>query len=269
MSGADDKAADATGAEEARQEADDERQARAEAERRIRARNAPLAALSEEERAAATRRGRTLFSRPPRFLMGVTSMNQLPEPFEAEIAFAGRSNVGKSSLINALFNCKDVARTSNTPGRTRELNYFTLADGRMALVDMPGYGYAKASKSLVKRWQALVRDYLRGRPMLRRVFILVDARHGLKPQDLEAMKLLDETAVNYQIVLTKADKARKDALEKLVRSISRELARHPAAHPEVHITSARKKTGLDELRATIAQLLPDENGQENGQDQGA
>ena len=236
----------------------------AEAERRIRARNQALDALGDEERRAAIERGRRLFSRPPRFLMGVASMRQLPAPFEAEIAFAGRSNVGKSSLINALFNRRDVARTSNTPGRTRELNYFVLGDGRMALVDMPGYGYAKASRAMVKKWQALVRDYLRGRPTLKRVFILVDARHGIKPQDREAMKLLDETAVNYQVVLTKADKARKDVLEKLLRQVHRELAEHPAAHPEVHVTSARRKTGLDELRAAIAHLLPEQ--QEHGRE---
>ena len=234
---------------------------RAECERaaeRIRARaGQALAALSEDERAAALAAGQQLFAKPPQFLMGVSDMRQLPTPFEAEVAFAGRSNVGKSSLINALFNRKDVARVSNTPGRTRELNYFTLADGRLALVDMPGYGYAQAPKSLVKKWQALVRDYLRGRPALRRVFILVDSRHGLKPQDRVAMDLLDETAVNYQVVLTKADKARKDALEKLIASVARELERRPAAHPEIHVTSARKKTGLDELRAAIAALLPD------------
>ena len=227
------------------------------AEERIRARaHTPLATLSEEQRAAALKAGQRLFARPPQFLMGVADMRQLPEPFAAEIAFAGRSNVGKSSLINALFNRKDVARVSNTPGRTRELNYFTLADGRMALVDMPGYGYAKAPKSLVKKWQTLVRDYLRGRPALRRVFILLDARHGIKPQDELAMDLLDETAVNYQIVLTKADKMRQDALEGLIGHTAAALERRPAAHPEIHVTSARKKTGLGELRAAIATLLP-------------
>ena len=233
----------------------------ARAEERIRARaNLPLAALSEEERAAALAAGQQLFARPPRFLMGVADMRQLPPPFAAEVAFAGRSNVGKSSLINALFNRRDVARVSNTPGRTRELNYFTLADDRLALVDMPGYGYAKAPKSLVKKWQALVRDYLRGRPALRRVFILVDARHGIRPQDEAAMDLLDETAVNYQIVLTKADKMRKDALEKLVARTAAALEHRPAAYPEIHVTSARKKTGLEELRATIATLLPETQG---------
>jgi len=215
----------------------------------------PLESLAGEEREAAMAAGQRLFASPPAFLMGVADMRQLPAPFPAEVAFAGRSNVGKSSLINALFNRRDAARVSNTPGRTRELNYFTLAEGRLALVDMPGYGYAKAPKSLVKKWQALVRDYLRGRPSLRRVFILVDSRHGLKEQDRLAMDLLDETAVNYQVVLTKADKTRKDALEKLVARIAAELAGRPAAHPEIHVTSARKKTGLDELRAGLAGLL--------------
>ncbi len=238
----------------------DERAERERAAERIRARaTQALSALSEEQRAAALQAGQQLFARPPTFLMGVADMRQLPAPFEAEAAFAGRSNVGKSSLINALFNRKDVARVSNTPGRTRELNYFTLAEDRLALVDMPGYGYAKAPKSLVRKWQTLVRDYLRGRPSLRRVFILVDSRHGLKEQDRLAMDLLDETAVNYQIVLTKADKTRKDALEKLIARIAAELAVRPAAHPEIHVTSARKKRGLDELRAAIASLLPQEH----------
>lgn len=185
-------------------------------------------------------------------------MAALPEPHEVEIAFAGRSNVGKSSLINALFGRRDVARTSNTPGRTRELNYFQLAEGRMALVDMPGYGYAKAPKSLVRKWQGLVRDFLRGRVPLRRVFLLVDARHGLKPHDREAMDLLDEAAVNYQIVITKADKARKTHLEGIRRAIAREITRRPAAHPVIHVTSARKGTGLELLRAEIARLLGEE-----------
>ena len=220
--------------------------------------SAPLARLTEEERARALELGRRLFARAPRFLMGVASMKQLPPPFAAEVAFAGRSNVGKSSLINALFNRRDVARVSNTPGRTRELNYFLLANDALALVDMPGYGYAKASKSLVRKWQALVRDYLRGRPALKRVFILIDARHGIKPQDEAAMDLLDETAVNYQIVLTKADKARKGALEKLTHRMAAALSSRPAAHPEILRTSARKKQGLEDLRAEIALLLPRE-----------
>ncbi len=228
------------------------------------ARSVPLSALDEGARERALAAGRELFKRPPVFLRGVTSLSALPQPHEVEIAFAGRSNVGKSSLINALFGRKDVARTSNTPGRTRELNYFALADGRMAMVDMPGYGYAKAPKSLVKKWQQLVRDFLRGRQPLRRVFILVDARHGLKPHDLEAMDLLDEAAVNYQVVITKADKAKSEALEKLLRDMRHKLERRPAAHPEIHVTSARKKRGLEELRAAIARLLEESRGSHGG-----
>lgn len=219
--------------------------------------SAPLAALDDERRARALLAGRELFARPPVFLRGVASLADLPEPHAVEIAFAGRSNVGKSSLINALFGRKDVARVSNTPGRTRELNYFRFHDERMALVDMPGYGYARAPKSLVRKWQAMSRDFLRGRAALRRVFILIDSRHGIKPQDDEVMRLLDEVAVNYQVVLTKADKTRADALDRLVAKTARTLQKHPAAHPEIHLTSARKKTGLDELRAAIAGLLPD------------
>ncbi len=222
----------------------------------------PLAHLDKAEREALLRAGRRLFGRPPEFLLGVADMAQLPAPHEVEIAFAGRSNVGKSSLINALFGRRDVARTSNTPGRTRELNYFRLADGRMALVDMPGYGYAKAPKSLVKKWQKLVRDFLRGRVPLRRVFVLIDARHGLKGHDIEAMDLLDEAAVNYQIVVTKADKAKNTHLERLVQDIARRLARRPAAHPAIHVTSARKGLGIEELRAEIAALLEERAGRQ-------
>ena len=216
----------------------------------------PLSALDESARAAALAAGGELFKRPPVFIKGVVGLEYLPDPFEVEIAFAGRSNVGKSSLINALFGHRGVARTSNTPGRTRELNYFAFAGGRMALVDMPGYGYARAPRSLVRRWQALVRDFLRGRASLRRVFVLVDARHGLKPHDLEAMDLLDESAVNYQLVITKADKIKPPARERLRAAMHEKIARRPAAHPEIHLTSARKATGLDELRAAIAGLLP-------------
>ena len=217
----------------------------------------PLAALDDEARARALLAGKELFARPPEFLKGVANLACLPEPHAVEIAFAGRSNVGKSSLINGLFGRRDVARVSNTPGRTRELNYFRFADERMALVDMPGYGYARAPKSLVRKWQAMMRDFLRGRAALRRVFVLIDARHGIKPQDEEVMALLDEAALNHQIVLTKADKARPDALRKLLEKTAAAARRHPAAHPEIHVTSARKRMGLDELRAAIALMLPE------------
>ncbi len=232
-----------------------ERQLKARLARRAAEGAEPLSGLSEEGRVEALAAGQELFRRPPVFLKGVVGMRHLPPPHEVEVAFAGRSNVGKSSLINALFGRRDVARTSNTPGRTRELNYFALAGGRMALVDMPGYGYARAPKSLVKRWQALVRDFLRGRAPLRRVFILVDARHGLKPHDMEAMDLLDEAAVNYQVVITKADKVKAAHLQKLLKQTHETLSSRAAAHPEIHVTSARKKTGLPELRAAIATLL--------------
>ncbi len=216
---------------------------------------APLSSLDDERRAALLAAGEELFKRPPLFVKGVVGMPHLPDPFPVEVAFAGRSNVGKSSLINALFGRRDVARTSNTPGRTRELNYFSLADGRLALVDMPGYGYAKAPKSLVRRWQALVRDFLRGRAPLRRVFVLIDARHGIKPQDEEGFDLLDEAAVSYQVVITKADKVKAAMLEKVLTETSRALATRAAAHPEIHVTSAKKKSGLAELRAAIAGIM--------------
>jgi GTP-binding protein len=206
-----------------------------------------------EERLEA---GRILFAGPVTFLLGVADLDGLPPPFPAEVAFAGRSNVGKSSLINALTGRRDVARVSNTPGRTRELNFFTLGDGSLALVDMPGYGYARAEKRLVRQWQGLARDYLRGRTSLRRVFVLIDARHGIKPADEAIFDLLDEAAVNYQPVLTKIDKLKPDALEQVMADTAERLRRRPAAHPQVLATSSVKSTGLPELRATIAGLIP-------------
>jgi GTP-binding protein len=198
--------------------------------------------------------GRRLFARPVSFLMGVAKIEQLPGAFPTEIAFGGRSNAGKSSLINALTGRHNLARASNSPGRTREINYFLAAEGRLAIVDLPGYGYARAEKKAVKSWQRLIRDYLRGRPGLRRVLILIDARHGVKPVDLAAMDLLDEAAVNYQIVLTKTDKCTARELEAVGNATRKALAKRPAAHPEVHATSAKTGSGIAELRAEIAQL---------------
>jgi GTP-binding protein len=199
--------------------------------------------------------GRRLFAQPVSFLMGVAKIEQLPDAFPAEIAFAGRSNAGKSSLINALTGRHNLARASNSPGRTREINFFLAAEGQLAIVDLPGYGYARAEKAAVKSWQRLIRDYLRRRPGLRRVLILVDARHGLKSSDIEAMDLLDETAVNYQIVLTKADKCTARELEAVRSATVQALAKRPAAHPAVHATSARTGSGIAELRAELADLV--------------
>jgi GTP-binding protein len=200
--------------------------------------------------------GRMLFAGPVAFLLGVADIAGLPPSFPVEVAFAGRSNVGKSSLINALTGRRDIARVSNTPGRTRELNFFTLGDGRLAVVDLPGYGYARAEKRLVRQWQGLARDYLRGRPSLRRVFVLIDARHGIKPADEAIFDLLDEAAVNYQPVLTKIDKLKPEALERVMAETAERLGKRPAAHPQVLATSSVKSTGIPELRATIARLIP-------------
>ena len=200
-------------------------------------------------------RGRLLFAGPIRFDRGVVALDGLPPPAPVEIAFAGRSNVGKSSLINALTGRRDLARASNTPGRTRELNYFMLAGDRLAMVDMPGYGYARAEKRLVERWQTLVRDYLRGRVNLRRVFVLIDARHGVKPVDEETLSLLDEAAVTYQAALTKADKITAPARAAVLAATRERLRKRPAAHPEIMLTSAETGLGIPELRAEIARLL--------------
>ena len=203
-------------------------------------------------------RGRLLFAGPASFVMGVAIPDQLPAVKGTEIAFAGRSNVGKSSLINALTGHNDLARASNTPGRTRELNFFDIG-GRLTLVDMPGYGYAKAPKTEVKKWQGLLRTYLRARPGLTRVFVLIDARHGVTATDAEMFTLLDESAVTFQIVLTKADKIlSKDepALLDKTRAIAK---KRPAAFPEVHLTSSATGRGFPELRAEIAGLVSAHN----------
>ena len=201
--------------------------------------------------------GRRLFSAPARFRLGVAKLEQLPPLQGVEIAFAGRSNAGKSSLINALTGVRDLARASNTPGRTRELNFFDLGEGRMTLVDMPGYGFAKAPKADVKKWQALLRAYLRGRPGLARVYVLVDSRHGLMTADLEMLDMLDEAAVTYQIALTKADKVKPAELEAVHAAVTQAIAKRPAAYPVVLATSAEKQHGLEEMRAMVAGLLTD------------
>lgn len=197
--------------------------------------------------------GRLLFARPVDFMLSVVSLDQLPPANLPEVCFAGRSNVGKSSLINALTNQKGLARASNTPGRTRELNYFNASD-RIRLVDLPGYGYARASKADIARWTKLTREFLAGRVGLRRVFLLIDSRHGLKDGDKDIMSMLDETAVIYQIILTKIDKLKKDELEKVTRKTQTAIAKRPAAHPDIISTSSAKKKGLEIIRAEIGTL---------------
>lgn len=198
--------------------------------------------------------GASLFGRPWTFVRGVPSFDVLPEADRPEVAFVGRSNVGKSSLINALVGQRGLARTSNTPGRTQELNFFATPDVQLYLVDMPGYGFAKAPKDKVNAWTELVRGYLRGRPTLKRVFVLIDSRHGLKPVDREIMRLLDDAAVSYQIVLTKADKPNRSALGAVVAATRAVLGQHTAAYPDLIVTSAEKGIGIDVLRATVAEL---------------
>ena len=198
--------------------------------------------------------GRRLFGGPSRFLLGVAKLEQLPASQGVEIAFAGRSNVGKSSLINALTGTSGLARASNTPGRTRELNFFNVND-QLTLIDMPGYGYARAPKHEVKAWQSVLKGYLRGRPGLTRAFVLIDARHGILKADEEMFDLLDEAAVTYQIVLTKTDKIKPAELGAMREKVSAAIKKHPAAFPEIHATSSEKGGGIPELRAEIAGLL--------------
>jgi GTP-binding protein len=197
--------------------------------------------------------GRRLFAREVRFVAGAAEASALPAEQLPEIAFGGRSNVGKSSLINALTGRRMLARTSNTPGRTRQINFFDLG-GRLTLVDLPGYGYADAPKSAIRSWTALARHYLQARAALRRVCVLIDSRHGVKVVDLPLMSMLDDSGVAYQIVLTKADRASAGELAVVLKSLTAELARHPAAHPEIHLTSAVKRSGIPELRASAAEL---------------
>ncbi|WP_371060572.1 ribosome biogenesis GTP-binding protein YihA/YsxC [Rhodosalinus sp. 5P4] len=210
----------------------------------------PLADAPEPD---AAERGRKLFAGPIEFLKGVVAMDGLPPDDRVEICFAGRSNVGKSSLINALTNRKGLARASNTPGRTQEINYFTLGDGHY-LVDLPGYGYAEAPVKIVARWQSLLKTYLAGRASLRRAFVLIDARHGVKPVDEEIMSLLDGAAVTFEAVLTKADKIKPKDRERVLAQVRQSLARHPAAFPEILLTSSETGEGLATLRAVVAGL---------------
>lgn len=194
------------------------------------------------------------FLKPCDFMLSVARLEQLPEANVDEIAFAGRSNVGKSSLINALFNQKKLAKTSSTPGRTQQLNFFNF-DNKLYLVDLPGYGYAKAPEKMVRQWQTVLKTYLRGRPNLRRVFLLIDSRHGIKSEDLEIMKLLDISAVAYQIVLTKIDKISALELDKTTRQTTEEISKHAAALPDILITSSEKRTGLELLKAEICSFM--------------
>lgn len=206
----------------------------------------------------AVEAARKLFAGPVDFLKGVVALDGLPPAKLPEVCFAGRSNVGKSSLINALCNRKGLARASNTPGRTQEINYFTLGPEeapRGFLVDLPGYGYAEAPKAKVEAWQALIRAYLAGRVTLARVFVLIDSRHGVKPADEEIMEMLDRAAVVFQVVLTKVDKPKKGEREKVLASVGQALSKHPAAYPELIITSSETGEGMPLLRAAIAGLL--------------
>ena len=210
--------------------------------------------LEDTPDAASLERGRMLFAGEVDFLKGVVAMSGLPPADRLEICFAGRSNVGKSSLINAVTGRKALARASNTPGRTQEINFFTAAE-ELYVVDLPGYGYANAPVAIVAKWQKLLKQYLAGRVNLRRVFVLVDARHGVKSVDHEIMTLLDQSAVTFQVVLTKADKIKAAEYPKLLEGVSKELAKHPAAFPTMLLTSSEKGDGIAHLRATIAGLL--------------
>ena len=209
--------------------------------------------LADEAEFEAREKGRLLFAGPVDFVKGVVAMSGLPPADRREVCFAGRSNVGKSSLINALTGRKTLARASNTPGRTQELNYFALGEERY-LVDLPGYGYAEAPLAIVAKWQALLKQYLAGRQTLRRAFVLIDARHGVKAVDEEILKLLDRSAVTYQAVLTKVDKINRTERDAVIEQVKGALAKHPAAFPEIVVTSSEKGEGIETLRAVIATL---------------
>jgi len=207
---------------------------------------------TDEHLAELTERARKLFSGRVEFLLSAPQLKFLPEPVVPEIAFAGRSNVGKSSLLNALTGRRAIARTSVTPGRTQELNFFEVGEPTLfRLVDMPGYGFAKAPPAVVEKWRRLVRDFLRGRVVLKRTLVLIDARHGIKPVDQEMMKMLDEAAVGYRVVITKADKIKACELAEVTERTEAEARKHVAAHPSVLVTSSEEKMGIDELRAAV------------------
>ncbi|WP_009870379.1 ribosome biogenesis GTP-binding protein YihA/YsxC [Paramagnetospirillum magnetotacticum] len=207
----------------------------------------------DNEKASLIEAGRLLFARECTFMQGASGLDHLPAATLTEVAFAGRSNVGKSSLINALTGRNTLARTSNTPGRTQELNFFNLG-GRLVLVDMPGYGFAQAPKGLVEKWTRLVNGFLKGRSVLRRAVVLVDSRHGLKDSDRDMMKMLDKAAVVYQVVLTKADKLKASELDAVQARTLEEIKSRVAAHPSLIVTSSEKGTGIPELRAELASL---------------
>jgi len=209
--------------------------------------------LVEEPDAFTAEKGRLMFAGETEFLKGVVAMSGLPEGDRLEVCFAGRSNVGKSTLINALTGRKALARASNTPGRTQEINFFTVGESHY-LVDLPGYGYANAPVAIVEKWQRLLKQYLSGRQNLRRAFVLVDMRHGIKKVDEEILSLLDSAAVTFQVVMTKADKVKDKDREAILAQVRTALAKHPAAYPEIILTSSEKGDGIATLRATIATL---------------